>query len=261
MTHAVRLVLIIAPAYVGACSTGTHGTPCYSTADGHMTAHDEFRTGPNYPLFTVRRDGTTYTGTAVQARNAHYYYCIDRDGAPWKIVELPPFQWENVPFVYRGDLSSKDVPVPFSPVERLEQALASPRRAPEMLNELRAAHREGNWGVVPAFIITLPLELATAGLREEQRLKRQQQADRFDLARVQLGMTSDEVDGIYGEPRIVARDGEQHVRVYGEPSDWSSPQGPEFLFAHVAVYFDDGRVSALYANDFLHKEYFDRLRR
>jgi len=218
---------------------------------------------PTTHEFTLRRGSVQYTliSAMVDLEGEGVTFCLlFSNNTLIKVTNVPQRDLETYP--YRSTTATRIIPWEIGD-ERdeayIEKILNAPALTREQirarLDQLRPYARAGEpANIMPAFLLTRFFEL-TWERTKQAYLTNQGLRRRYDGCRVALGMTVEEVDGLFGKPlRVMSVKSGGSARIYGDLRRLDI--NPEYRSSPVAVGFDaGGRVTRVYSHGFICEEW------
>jgi hypothetical protein len=249
----VICILALASLLVTACRSTSPAELILGLEPGLDRAEVERRLGqPSRHQVTAEVDGIEVVVTTHAVEPWLPLCFVYQNAALLKITGVPAM-------VDMDASKGKDISwlAPEEPETRLQHLLAMPALSHHDIERRIAFERASNayaekyrepsalWAAV---VIPAPLGVVALPRTMHENAHDNELARRFDPFKVRLGMTTDEVDAIYGMPRVVHSSSEQEVRIYGGPVDRNIVVYP--ASSYVTVHFDDGRVIRVFSHEF-----------
>lgn len=192
-----------------------------------------------------------------------FYQLLFRGGTLLRTIGW--IQMEREEYPYHGTTATRSKAWDIEDSKYVRKAIEAPAVAPEQIQaklkdarETMAAHKsEGNIPRVVGYLFAPAFRAkAKKGYPVNEELRQ-----RFDGCRVSIGMTTNEVQDLYGNPlhTFVTTNG-LTARVYGDDRYLGNAVDTFLLLQYLAVVFTaDGRVAAVYSDLFFCKDWYPNL--
>jgi hypothetical protein len=192
-----------------------------------------------------------------------FYMPLFRDNVLIKTIGW--IQMESEEYAYRGTTAMRSKPWRIEDTKYVRKALEAPEVTHEQVRaEVKDAHEtmekykgQGNIPAIVGYFLARPfIALEVKGYPVNEALRR-----KFNGGRVSIGMTSNEVYALYGEPLYVFTTKESSTaRIYGDDQYLGNAVESFLIFSYVAVLFDPkGLVKSVYSDAFFCKDWYPNM--
>ena len=240
-----------------------------SITNGTSLADVKMKLGPAVRhQFTSVQEGHTWTLIRCflhtgDEESYTFYQLLFRDDALLKTIGW--IQMEREVYPYQGTTATRSKAWDIEDSKYVRKAIEAPAVAPEQIRtklkdarETMEAHKgEGNIPRVVGYLFAHAFHAKTKkGYPVNEELRR-----RFDGCRVSIGMTTNEVQALYGDPlhTVVTKNG-LTAQVYGDDRYLGNAVDSFLLLPYLAVVFiPEGRVVAVYSDLFFCKDWYPNL--
>jgi len=188
-------------------------------------------------------------------------YFLFKDGKLLAIKDPPKVEFETK---YYADGTPQKTPKPIDTEKRVNEILESQALSPtDILERLRRWAADGAgagkgkepWNILPAILIASPFMLAKSPSINQANEEAKRLAATFDPFKVRLGMGTNEVRELFGEPAQRINFSSNCLwHIYGAdlPAQASVRNPPVWIL----VAFCDGRVNRIFSDVFVDKRRF-----
>jgi hypothetical protein len=198
--------------------------------------------------FSLRRQGQLYEGLSYAfVEHWRKYYLIFENGRLVKVVKPPHYDYRTEPM---GDGRTwLETTLPFDPFERVERTAATPDLSAEEVEALfQEGNRRGKSNLAPLMPILIPLLASQRSKLEEIDRKHRKFLERFNGAKVNLGMSMKEVEALFGPHIGEKKYSGGYCRLYGDRLELERNPSE---FPWVLICFKDGSASAIFGGGFV----------
>ncbi|EFK06468.1 conserved hypothetical protein [delta proteobacterium NaphS2] len=218
--------------------------------------------------FTTIEDGNTWTLIKCflhtsEEESYSFYQLLFRDGLLVKMIGW--IKKEREEYVYNGTTATHAKPWEIEDGKYVKMAIEAPAVTPDQIRKMfkdaqETMQRYKDEGNIPRWLGAL-FAPAFRAKAKKGYLVNEKLRQKYDGCKVPIGMTSNEVEALYGEPlHSFSTEKGNTARIYGDNQYLGNSVDSFLIFSYVAVLFDsENRVNAVYSDGFFCNDWYPRL--